>query len=430
MIDTFAFFSIYLVAGVAVVVGYTIMLKPTGEEVRAFLLAVFFRMLCTYYYYYFTLKNSADSGGYFGYAQTVGFVPSFSAFLTTGTDFTNNVAALFFPFVSPFENKYLMLFIPFSLFGLVGSFLFYRTFRIIAPLRKKTELYLLSFFMPNLIFWTSNLGKDSLTYFAISLVMYGFLAKPKAPWNLLSIGLGGVLVYSVRPHFVMFLLCGFLLGWLFEGRRISLRSFVMFAVMFMTFLALHRAIFEYAGLGSANEDQQASKTSYLAAGVSRVEMSSQGISEISAGGAAMKVHRFSPVLFPYYLFTFLTVPYFWQVRKLIHFVSACETVIYQIMIIYIIAHWKIFNKINFIPYKYAWVIYLLLASIIEGASQPNFGLIVRQRCMVLPVILLMFAGVRYQVSLDGVKKKAKAMLKAKGGVLPVARVPISTIKKL
>ncbi len=105
--------------------------------------------------------------------------------------------------------------------------------------------------------------------------------------------------------------------------------------------------------------------------------------------------------------TFLISPFVWQAKKPIQFVSALETVIYQLMILYLCIHWKDVVKIGFIRYKYSWLLYLIVTSIIVGAAYTNFGLIVRQRCMVLPVIFLLFTGVRRQLSITKKKKPNK-----------------------
>ena len=47
--------------------------------------------------------------------------------------------------------------------------------------------------------------------------------------------------------------------------------------------------------------------------------------------------------------------------------------------------------------------YVLIGSVIMGMAFTNFGLTVREKCMVLPCIILFYAGVRAQMFLD--KKK-------------------------
>jgi hypothetical protein len=404
MIHNFlTFLSVFLTAGVAVIVVYIIVYKPIAAEVQVFLLGLLFKIAFTYYYFNFTLTASADAYGYYTFASSTELGFALLGWTHPGTDFVQVVATLFYPLVSFFDNPYLMLFIPFSLLGFIGTLLFYRTLRHVAPLKKRNEIYLLCFFMPNLIYWTSNIGKDSLVYFGIALVMYGFEARPRFPRNILLIIGGAFVVYMVRPHVIMFMLFGFLLGLFFEKRKLSFRSVAVFAFALGAFLVLHGKIFDIAGVYvDEGGENKSSLGAYYSAGVSRVEASSQtlNIGESATGSS----HGFSAVLFPYYIFRFLTSPFLWEARKPIHIVSALETIIYQIMIVYLCIHWKDVRKIDFIPFKYSWLIYLLVSSIIGGASQSNFGLIVRERCMALPVILLYFAALRYYLSINPTRK--------------------------
>jgi hypothetical protein len=405
LFDFLAFFSVYLVAGTAVIILFASVYKSSHAEIKVFTLAMLFKLACTYYYYVFTLSNPADALGYSGYAKAHGFVPSVWALFQTGTNFINNVSDLFYPLVSFFDNQYLMLYIPFSLLGFYGSLLFYRTLRLIAPANRKLELYAVSFFLPNMVFWTSNLGKDSLIYLGITLVMFGFMAKPKPPKNIIAICLGGWLIFSVRPHIFLFMLFGFLLGLFMEKRPFSFRSVFLFLVIFAAFLFTQQTMLKLVGMQPETDDQQpVSISSYYAGGVSKVETSSRNLN--IGGSATGSAHKFKIVFFPYYLVTFLASPFMWQAKKPIQFVSALETVIYQLMILYLCIHWKDVMKIRFIRYKYSWLLYLIVASIIVGAAQTNFGLIVRQRCMVLPVIFILFTGLRRQL-LETKKKKPR-----------------------
>jgi hypothetical protein len=411
LFDFLTFFSYYMLIGGLVIVLFAIKYRSNRTEINIFFLALLFRMLCTFYYYVFAQSNPADALGYFLYAQQMGFPNAISQFFRTGVGFIDSIAALFFPLVSFFDNQYLMLFAPFSILGFAGSLLFYRTLQVVAPIRKKIELYAVCFFLPNMVFWTSNLGKDSVMYFGIVLIMFGFLAKLKSPRNMIAICIGGFLVYSVRPHMFMFMTAGFLMGLIFERRKLSFRTIAVFVLVFAALLFTQEKILDYTGVHVESEEEKpASISSYYEAGVSRIEASSQ---TMNIGGAAMgdTPRKFSILYFPYYLVTFLASPFLWQARKPIQFFSALETIIYQIMLVYLCIRWKDVAKIRFIRFKYSWLMYLILSSIIEGAAQTNFGLIVRQRCMVLPVIFLLFTGVRYYLS---VNKPQKAVVRPAG----------------
>lgn len=180
LFDFLIFLSVYLVLGEIVIVIFAVTYKAKQKEVAVFNLALLFKIVCTFGYYVFALSNPADAVGYYRYAQA-GVPASITTLFQTSTDFVNAVAAYFFPLVSFFDNSFLMLFIPFSLLGFAGSLLFFKTLQTVAPANRKLELYAVSFFLPNMVFWTSNLGKDSLIYLGIVLVMYGFLPKPKPP---------------------------------------------------------------------------------------------------------------------------------------------------------------------------------------------------------------------------------------------------------
>ena len=404
LFDFLIFLSVYLVLGEIVIVIFAVTYKAKQKEVAVFNLALLFKIVCTFGYYVFALSNPADAVGYYRYAQA-GVPASITTLFQTSTDFVNAVAAYFFPLVSFFDNSFLMLFIPFSLLGFAGSLLFFKTLQTVAPANRKLELYAVSFFLPNMVFWTSNLGKDSLIYLGIVLVMYGFLPKPKPPKNIIAISLGGLLVFAVRPHIFLFMLIGFLLGLLFEKRAFSLRSLLLFLVLFASFLLTQQKILSIAGIQPETEEEQSSSIgSYYRGGVSMVEGSSRNLN--IGGSATGAAHKFSIVYFPYYLVTFLASPFLWQAKKPIQFFSAVETFIYQLMILYLCFHWKDVAKIGFIRYKYSWVLYLIVASIIVGAAETNIGLIIRQRCMVLPVIFLLFIGVRRQL-LDTKKKQPR-----------------------
>jgi len=110
---------------------------------------------------------------------------------------------------------------------------------------------------------------------------------------------------------------------------------------------------------------------------------------------------------PVYFLPFLLGPFIWQARKPIQFVSALENVIYQLMLLYLVLNWRSLARAKFLQFKLAWVIYVVVASTILGMMYSNFGLTVRQKCMVLPVLVVFF------VAAYGYKEKVRLERKAK-----------------
>jgi hypothetical protein len=396
MFDFLTFLSVYLVFGEITIFILCKVWKSKNNEIQVFSLALVLRILTTYGYYMYSLQTSADTTMYFHTAQNS--VIKWSTFFTPGTQFICNLSVMFYPFVTMFDNRYLMLFLPFSFLAFCGSLVFYRTLKPLYASRiKKTELYLLSFFLPNMIFWTSNLGKDSIIYLGIMLIFYGVLNGPYTLKTIVSIVVGGVLVYFVRPHVVFFLLVGFGIGIFLERYVLSIRSIVLLLVVTVAFLATYQYIFKEIGIQSETENST-ELNNFYDAGVNRME---SGAMTLRTGGAATQSSaQFKIWSSPMYLIRFLGSPFVWQAKKPIQLGSAIENILYQYFILYIIINWKIYRSTKLLPYKYGLLMYTVFGSIIMGMTYTNFGLTVRQKCMVLPCILLFYACVRTQKILN------------------------------
>ncbi len=70
--------------------------------------------------------------------------------------------------------------------------------------------------------------------------------------------------------------------------------------------------------------------------------------------------------------------------------------IYNALLIYIKMNWRYFRRFKDVDYKYTWVVYIIMASILLGMSYTNFGLTIRQKSMVIPPLVLVFMMVRSQ----------------------------------
>ncbi len=416
MFDLLVFLTVYFVLGEMAIFLFCHFVKYGNKEIRVFTLGLLFRIAMTYGYYAYTLTTSADTSMYFNYAEAGNII--WQDLFTPGTGCVCNVAALLHHLVVMFDNRYLMLCVPFSFLGFCGSMIFYRTLKPLYASRKsKIELYLLSFFLPNMVFWTSNLGKDSIVYFGLMLILYGVTNGPDKVKTVVSIIAGGVVVYFVRPHVLLFLFVGFGIGVVLERQVISVRTIVLLVVVAVGFLAAHQKIFEYIGLEPAVESTTGLGGVY-SAGVSRMESSSENLDFGGAGTG--RAGKFKILLAPYYLVQFLGSPFIWQARKPIQFGSAVENILYQFFLLYFLFNWKVFRSSKLIPYKYGLLMYCIFSSVIMGMAYTNFGLTVREKCMVLPCIILFYASVRSQIFFDKEKRRRrKAMARSALAIAPV-----------
>lgn len=422
--DIVIFAVFYVVVGGFIIAVYAgpRRLKQTDYSVMA--AAMLFRLGLTWYYYHYTLSHSADARSYFGYATRNDV--SLAGLLDVGTVFTRNFTALLYPLAKPFDNQYLMLYLPYSLMAFIGSLLVFDVLREYLTGRKQQrELYVIAFFLPNLVFWTSNLGKDSVAFFGLSLMIFGVLKARRLPARIASLGIGGVALFAVRPHVMLLFAGAFAFTYFLQRGAFSMRKGLVFAVALAGFLVVFEPAMDYVGI-RVEIDQEAGAEQvvgdYFEAGVQRMEYAA---GKLNTGGAAVEREATNPLYAPLYFLQFLLGPFVWQARKPIQFISALENIIYQIMLIYLVVRWKHLWRSPFLPFKASWVLYILMTSTILGMAYTNFGLTVRQKCMVLPALILLFAAARAQ-ALAGKKGGRKGTRSGSGTRPPVQESQLQT----
>src|SRR5690606_24127356 len=102
--------------------------------------------------------------------------------------------------------------------GFMGLTFFYLVAVQTVPYNKIISGYVLFpliFFLPNLHFWSSGVGKDTTLFLCIAMFSYGIM-KPFTRIPLLVISM--LLAMAIRPHIVLFLMVGFGLAYVLGGK--------------------------------------------------------------------------------------------------------------------------------------------------------------------------------------------------------------------
>lgn len=389
LFDYLIFVALYLVVGAIVI---SIFIVKTGffKQKFLFFLALIFRMIVTFAYYYTTLITySADTFTYHGRAQaSVGRWSEL--FLTTGTQFMSYLTTLvFYPLVSMFDNTYLMLFVPFSILSFIGSLIFYKALRQMG-IKDSVFLNFFIFFLPNLVYWTSSIGKDAVVYFAFAWIFLSFvnLKKEIIP-SFIKIILLGVLLYFIRPHIVACFIGALFFGLFLEKNVLSFKNVAIFIIIFFVFNMVVGKVFQGTDVEGENLE------SYTQAGLGQLqEMGTRSAEDDSQRSTIKRQVSSNVLLMPLYAFWWLTVPYLWQASKAGHYVAVLDGLIMQYILFYLIWHIKSIIESKGLPYKYFWIMYSFVAAAVFGMSQSNFGLIVRQRLMVVPFLIVLYLVIR------------------------------------
>ncbi len=265
----------------------------------------------------------------------------------------------------------------FSLIGFLGSYVFYRGTVRFLDREEPIVLYVMNLF-PSMLFWSSILGKDPVTYFGVCLVLYAVMSILRG-WTLgaiaaLAAGLG--VAWVVRPWLV-FILC-VPLG-MFYIMKIRSRFFKMIAIAALPFILSSATESIMGSLGLHSAEEVVSVTHSVSRSWSR-------------GGAAQEVPEFKTgmdmiTFAPVGLFTALFRPLPGEVLNPFAIIAGFENLL---LLLLFMRGWKIFGIGNTLSHTFTATMlsFVLAWGLIYGfISYQNLGAAVRFKLQVLPALI-------------------------------------------
>lgn len=264
-----------------------------------------------------------------------------------------------------------------------GEYLAYRAFCIAMPDGDHGLAGLLMFFLPSIVFWPATLGKDALIFFFIALSCYGFAvilrsSGPRA-YPALALGLTGVLL--VRPHVAAMIGMAVTVPYAFARNRTGIAGLLvkMLCVPLLIAGSYYLAI-------QATDFLAIQKASSTTAVMERISKNTyQGGSAF--GGEKTLEGRL--VMAPFLLFR----PFPWEVHNPQSGIAAAEGLLLL---------WLLYRrrKIVFGALRHLFssaflmfiVVYFLEFSFAYGAVSTNFGVLTRERVMLLPYAAMLLCA--------------------------------------
>ncbi|WP_231556154.1 hypothetical protein [Gillisia sp. Hel_I_29] len=267
--------------------------------------------------------------------------------------------------------NYEMMMVFYAWLGYLGFLYAYLFFRENIPLKikvfKKFDLLTLILFFPNMHFWTSSLGKGAPIF--LGLMMFAYAIKnPKG--RLITLIIGSLIIYFIRPHVFLFVAVGTVLGYMTGKEKISLgKKLLIYVIMIGGLILVQDQILGIAGL-DGSEDL-----------VSDFENFSDDRSA-SLGNSGSGVDMSSYPL-PLKLFTFWFRPLFFDAPGLLGLITSVENLIYLLLFIKILKKDFIsFIKSSTVVVKMSLVVFFL-SSFAMTFIMSNLGIIMRQKSMVM-----------------------------------------------
>ena len=329
----------------------------------------FFHLLMGTYYCFFI---QGDAIGYWRVPKAY-TMETFKEGLFNGEG-TMFMYAFNFLFSNLLNMSYLSNTLLFSLFGFMGLTFFYLVAVQTVPYNKIISGYVLFpliFFLPNLHFWSSGVGKDTTLFLCIGMFTYG-LMKPFQRIPLLV--LAGLLSMAIRPHITLFLMVGFGLAYVFGGKVSPAQRIIFSAAMIAVGLAILPSVMEYAKIEEASAE-----------GFDKFATGKAAVLSRSSAGSAIDISSYP---FPLKVLTFWFRPALFDVRNINGLIAALENLLLLLVFI------KAMRTSPIRAFKAApfvikgLVIFLVLGTLAFSQSLGNMGIMIRMRNMFLPGMII------------------------------------------
>jgi hypothetical protein len=327
------------------------------------ILLYFWHSFFCLYYAHFALYNTADATGYFRRSLS----PDISLALgTRGVDSFTSILTQFLGF------SYLGTFLVFNIIGAFGVLAILAAIREMT--REKTKniriISTLICFAPGINFWTAGIGKDPISMLGTGLICWAAI-DIRNRWFFIVIG---TLCYLlVRPHVVPVIIAAFLFSLLIFGEISALKKVAIAVVVAAPTVFALKFVMSYIGLNELSQFEQFDDLVEYRQSVN------------THGGSSIDI---SNMILPEQMFYYAFMPLFSGAGGLLGLVASIENVF--LMMVVVISIPSIIRRSSTLKPQVKWF-YLALALvlwIIFAISTANTGLALRQKWMLIPMLLL------------------------------------------
>ena len=303
------------------------------------------------------------------------------AYFNWGTDFIIFFTGVIYSITGPtLYGGYLV----YAFFAFMGSYFFYRTFRIASPAGNKTLFTILIFFFPSVLFWANGIGKDSLIFFFIGLFAFGGAKLTQNQWRgLLPMAIGFLGTMYIRPHIAAILALAFFLSFLVHGfwKRSIRPAILMIGILAVAalFWILLPRVMDFIGA------EQLSPQGLLA------RFQQQGIFTSEGGSSFQTMDLNNPLTYLITLVTILFRPFPWEAHNVFTIIQGMEGIIVMGLVIWRI---KSLGKALASSASNNYLLFILIyviAFTIYCSTIGNFGILARVRLMFLPFLFMLLA---------------------------------------
>jgi hypothetical protein len=280
-------------------------------------------------------------------------------------------------------------FLIFTWLSFLGCYFLYRAFVTAVPDGNRYRYACLLFLWPSVVLWPSSIGKESVIIFAVGLAALGaarLLTRQPGGYTLAFVGV--LITYLVRPHVAMITLVG--LGFALvigRGHSRPTRSLtpgsiakalaIVLLVLGASVIATRTARF----LGIESLQPSSTEEAFE----ETQQRTGRGGSEFSPANAA------SPIGYPQAAVTILFRPFLFEANTSEQLATALEAIALAVLVI---ASWRrllsVPSRLRAQPYIALSLAFVLVFFFVFAVIS-NFGILARERTMVLPFVFVLLS---------------------------------------
>jgi hypothetical protein len=330
-------------------------------------------------------QYTADMAHYFDSAQTMAMNYSQTGILTIpnplwGIDFPPFLAQCIFVVTGISLPVAMVVFASMSFWG---AYLTYRAFCLGFPHAPRLDLLAtLLFLLPTTVFWTSSLSKDAVVMLGAGIAAYGFAYlnnRGGLPgYAMLAAGLG--VIMTVRPHMAGIMAVAFIFPYVFGANRTGLSGLALKAIGVPALVALTWVFVSRAETFAEIQDFSQGKSVVMR--TAKVNSEAGGSTYGNSLTSRMAMAPFLLIRpFPFEVHNFQAALASAEGLFLLSLFVRRRKVVYRTL-----------GQIRSNPFAMFLALYAVEFTIIYASAVTNFGLLNRQRVMLLPFAIMLFLG--------------------------------------
>ena len=257
----------------------------------------------------------------------------------------------------------------FSFIALFGWFFLLKTIYSVVNGAWFKCFYLL--LLPQLHYWTCALGKDSLIFWGICMVVYAWYFHK----SLIYYCLPCIVIGYIRSPVLMLLIVAFAVSFLIKSRVSVFIKVIFCAGMLVGGIAFMPMVEER--LGGTDISSINSLQTYIE--------SQEAYNQIGGGAVDMQGANIFVKIFSY-----LFRPLFFDARNVLQLEASFENIAWLFMFVFIIKHFRL-KYLFWFP-----TLAFLLMWVAQGSVLNNLGIAMRQKIMFFPMFYLLFIKIFYE----------------------------------